>query len=415
MKKSQKIHAKNSPQKKFSSTGSSTFFYILIRSWNAFDCFDRCIDSVFSQTYDNYQIIFIDDASDYSIEQKKYIREKLKGHIVILNRKRKYALCNAYEALNTYAKQPDAVVISLDGDDWLASNDSLATLNEVYIVQKPQITYGDCLIYDGTKISNKPASQLMEYTNIKYPEEVRRKKLFWRYPFLPLHPLTWKVRLFREVPKKYFMHKGKWFKYWQDLAIFLVLLERAPTKISVINKPLVVYNTAHPTNTNKGYSYCEKMSEEIIIRKKLKSGIALKNSNDPRHTLSLSFSRLLSIPIFNSFIYYIQFLLLKMNILTKIHLSKKNNHVRDILLDYMNRAPCALELTDYRLGSLLFRYYQPIHANFFISPYALNRFGQKEWYDLMWSLVISDTISKKMKLTLSPYIHVDCVQTNNPL
>lgn len=247
------------------------FFYILIRSWNAFEYFDRCIDSVLNQTYKNYQILFVDDASNYTIDQRKYIEAKIgtKNNTVRFNKKRKYSLRNAYEMINTYAMIEDAVIVNLDGDDWLLNENVLKQLKKIYEVKNCSFTYGECLIWDGLRLSDIPARQLKFFTNISYPKHVVEAKSFRSYPFLPLHLRTWKVDLFKSIPLSNFQKRnGEWISFCEDLAIYFPMLENTFEKCEVIKEPLYVYNCENRLSDSKVHMQ-KLIREEIILRKKL--------------------------------------------------------------------------------------------------------------------------------------------------
>ena len=150
----------------------SIFFYVLIRSWNAYDNFDKCIDSVFKQQYDKYKILFVDDGSPLNILQKKHITQKLKGHVVVFNNKRLYSLRNSYQMIHKFTKKNKAVVFNLDGDDWLPHPNCLKTVASYYKDNdKCQLTYGDCSVWDGKKMIKSSRSS-MPFTNIPYSKNI---------------------------------------------------------------------------------------------------------------------------------------------------------------------------------------------------------------------------------------------------
>ncbi len=247
---------------------SGTFFYILIPSWRNYANFDRCIESIFSQTYKNYQIIFADDASEYSISQKGHIRKKLKDHIVYFNKKRLYAVNNVYEALYKYAIEDQAVIVNVDGDDWLNGNNVLSVIASYYQRYDCFLTYGDCLIWDGKSMSKKMASVEKEFTNIVYPLKVLHKGSYRRELFFPLHLRTWKNWLYKRIKINDFRDEnGNWLKYCVDMAMYFPMLEMAAGKYCVINKPLYVYNTESKNNIIK-YDPIQTVREELIIRRK---------------------------------------------------------------------------------------------------------------------------------------------------
>jgi glycosyltransferase involved in cell wall biosynthesis len=244
------------------------FIYILIRHWKAFEYFDRCIDSVLLQNYRNYKILFVDDASGYDIYRKKYITEKLKGHTVVFNKFRKYSVRNGYEMIHKYCTNHNGVVVNLDADDWLISSDVLDYLNSYYLNHPDiQITYGNCILWDGDKLS-KPVNQINRYWNRPYPKGVIKNKSYRKYTFLPLHPRTWKVLLFKKIYKEDFLRPdGKWLRFAEDQAFFYPMLELSNGNIGRISKPLYAYNTATIHADNK-INLNELLKDELTIRRK---------------------------------------------------------------------------------------------------------------------------------------------------
>lgn len=250
---------------------SEIFFYILIRSWKAFDNFDRCIDSVLGQTYIKYKILFIDDATPLSKNQKKYIKNKLKGHVVIFNSKRLYSLHNAYKILHRFAKKNQAVVFNLDGDDWLLNKRSLSEVAGFYR-KNPTclLTYGECVLWDGKKISGKPSRLLLPNVNIPYKNGVIADNSYRLEPFYPLHPRTWKVWLFKKIRKKDFIRpNGTWLQFAEDQAIFFPMLEMAGGNYLTIKKPIYVHNFEHQYSDLKA-NLIGLLRDELVSRKRPK-------------------------------------------------------------------------------------------------------------------------------------------------
>lgn len=251
------------------SKKGTVFFYVLIRAWKSFKYFNKCIDSVFQQNYKNYEILFVDDASGYSIKQKKYIKEKLKGHVVIFNMKRRYSIYNAYNLIHKYTKDDEAVIFGLDGDDWLLGKNALSIVAKIYERNNNcALTYGDCLLWDG-QLSKKSARYIWPCVNCEYSKEVINRNSYRKEPFIPLGPRTWKVWLFKKIAKKDFLDtNGKWLRFAEDHAIFYPMLEMA-IKNLVINKiPLYVYNITN-THRDVNENTFGVLRDELTIRKKI--------------------------------------------------------------------------------------------------------------------------------------------------
>jgi len=246
---------------------SSVYFYILIRSWDSFKYFNKCIDSVLGQSYKDFKILFVDDASNYDQTQLKIIKDKLKNHITVFNKVRKYSLFNAYTLIYNHAKNDNAVVLNLDGDDWLSNKNVLKYLSGIYSKTKCWFTYGECYIWNGKELA-KSARSVMPYLNIPYPKKIVASRQYRRYTFLPLHPRSWKVWLFKKIKRADFLRPdGSWLRFAEDQAIFLPMLELAIDRLKVIRKPLYVYNTATNFSDVKK-SLIEVLKDELIIRKK---------------------------------------------------------------------------------------------------------------------------------------------------
>ena len=244
-----------------------TFFYILVRSRNSFQYFDRCVNSILNQNYTEYSILYIDDHSNYTTKEKKYIKQKLQNHEAIFNKFRKYSLKNAYEVIHKYATKEKSVVVSLDGDDWLYNTNVLQILNDIYEKQDCVATYGDCYIWKNATLSEKPASKTLEYCNIPYPQEIIDTKSFRKYPFLPLHLRTWRTKVFKKIPISEFKdHEDNWFKFCEDQAIFYPILEMYPKKVLCVTKPLSIYNQDNDNNDFKK-NFIEQVKDELFIRK----------------------------------------------------------------------------------------------------------------------------------------------------
>lgn len=247
----------------------SLYFYILIRSWKAFEYFNRCVDSVFVQNYQNYKILFVDDASDYTRKQKEYIKKKLAGHVVVFNKTRKFSVYNAYQMIKKYARERNSVVLILDADDWLIDRNALTHISRAY-KDNPDIlfTYGSCKIFDGKKYSRARSSLTNPFANTRYSAKVIKKVLYRQEPFRISHPMTFKARVFKMIKVKDLKEdNGEWLKYSFDLAIFLPFLEMANGRFKFIDKPLYAYNTGS-ANINIKKNPFEFIREDLLVRKK---------------------------------------------------------------------------------------------------------------------------------------------------
>lgn len=245
------------------------YFYILIRSRNSFSNFDKCIDSVLGQTYKNYKILFIDDASRFSQKRRSYIKKRLTGHVAHFNKTRRHSLFNGCYLINKYAKKENGIVFNLDGDDWLLNTNSLSVVAEAYL-QNPRwlLTYGECLLWNGVSESARPSRTILSDVNINYSKMTIKNNAYRKELFLPLHPRTWKVGLFKLIKSTDFLDsRGKWLRFAEDQAMFFPMLEMAHGRYGVIDKPVYVYNIDNP-HSDLNNNLIDLLKDELTIRRK---------------------------------------------------------------------------------------------------------------------------------------------------
>lgn len=363
---------------------ADNFFYILVRSWNAYDNFDRCIDSILKQSYDHYQILFVDDNSKYSAEQKLRIKKKLHGHIVIFNKKRKYSVRNAYEMIHRYAKKSDAIILNLDGDDSLFGTNVLSYLNTIYKKTSCLYTYGECYLVD--KEITRISKLARQFTNTVYPVEIIKSKSFRLYPFLPLHPRSWRVHIFKSIPKKEFMvTNNQWFKFCEDMVIFFPMLEREPYRCEVLKKPLYNYNMTEFSDIVKNMR--QTIEEEILLRRRIYSYTMLQKRNAKQ--AKLFYSKVLNVPFLSHSVYIFQILLLKVNLLNVFVAANFDNRLRDILFFNLSQKYETITCTSEKFGYNLKKLSSEIH----LCTEKKDFHSQAEYYQHMWSHVLAKKIS----------------------
>ena len=109
-------------------------FTVIIPSYNNSKWYKKNLDSIFMQKYENYHIIYIDDASPDGTGNlvEEYVKERGQSHkiTIIKNKERCYSLANIYKAV--YMCDDTDIIASCDGDDWWYSDRVLETLNKVY-------------------------------------------------------------------------------------------------------------------------------------------------------------------------------------------------------------------------------------------------------------------------------------------
>lgn len=218
-------------------------FVIIIPSYNNEEWYFNNLGSVLLQKYDNYRIIYINDASSDNTAQlvQKFLAEYNMHHktIFIDNKKRLGALANFYNAIHQC--QPNEIIVMLDGDDWLDNEFVLAHLNAAYQDPNVWITYGQFMEYPSNRLGR--ARQL--------PEEVITNHAYREYDWVTTHLRTFYAGLFHKIKPEDLKYYGTFFPVAWDLAIMFPILEMAGEHSKFMSEVLYIYNRANPLNDNK--------------------------------------------------------------------------------------------------------------------------------------------------------------------
>jgi glycosyltransferase involved in cell wall biosynthesis len=372
-------------------------FYFLVRSWNSFEYFDRCVESILGQQGPQFQILFVDDCSDYTTLQKEHIRKKLKDHIVVFNQNRQFAVRNAYEMIHTYVNNDEGIILNVDGDDWLIRDDVLDLIGKTYQQQKCQLTYGSSLCYSPVQPERhlQPMSTLNSFVNCRYTPEVEQNQAYRYHPFLVSHLRTWKVSLFKQIPKKSFLlPSGKWLRFCEDEAIFFPMLERSNGRYEVISTPLYMYNQENPRNDLKIH-LSEKLLEEVYIRRQnLPKGMTPSSK-----TLYIKYSPFLSFPIIGNLLYLLQILIIKLGIYNSLFVSEQWKKMLPTALGFLSQQSTKIICQTTRLGFLIRKVCSPILLDI-SDQNELSLSDYSKYEQIMWSLVFSTHFSIETRTIL---------------
>lgn len=231
---------------------------IVVPSYNNELWCKQNLDSIFSQEYTNFRVIYINDAS--KDKTGELVIEYLTEHNLwdkccyIENKENKGALYNIYHAVHSC--DDDEIIVLVDGDDWLNSEWVLSRVTDVYEKQDVWLTYGE-FINNCTR--SKGCCGV-------YEEEVIVNSSFRDVAWRASHLRTFYAKLFKYIRKEDFMCEGKFFKVSWDMAIMFPLLEMAQNRFRFISDVLYVYNMVNPLNDFKLYEK-EQLDVEAYIRK----------------------------------------------------------------------------------------------------------------------------------------------------
>lgn len=202
------------------------------------DWYERNLGSVCFQNYKNYHVIYVDDASTDGTAGlvEGYLKKHNKKSLVTLikNEKRCGHLANFYKAIHSCPDE--AIIVVVDGDDWLAHKNVLALLNKVYTSKDVWLTYGQ---YKGYPVGTIGCCR-------EIPDRVRENRDYRHGPWIYSHLRTFYAWLFKKIPiQDLCIAQGKFFMSGCDLATMWPMVEMAESHICFIPDVLTIYNRAN--------------------------------------------------------------------------------------------------------------------------------------------------------------------------
>lgn len=217
---------------------------LIIPSYNNRHWYAQNLASVFAQDHnENFRAIYIDDGSSDGTGElvQEYIAERKSGVgasiTLIHNTVRTGALQNLYNTIRGCAD--DEVVILLDGDDWLAHNGVLRSINAVYSDTDCWMTYGQYRSWPDNAIG----------LSKEIPPEVIKANAFREHEWCSSHLRSFYAWLFKLINKNDLLAPdGTFYQMAWDQAIMFPLLEMSGRRATFINEVHYIYNSANPIN-----------------------------------------------------------------------------------------------------------------------------------------------------------------------
>ena len=114
-------------------------FSIIIAAYNIEDYIQRAIQSVVEQTFENYELIIVNDGSTDNTEAKILEYSNKYEKILYINHMKNKKMGTARNT--AFRASKGEYIIYLDGDDYFAEDDVLQRLNDLIGEDKPDIIY----------------------------------------------------------------------------------------------------------------------------------------------------------------------------------------------------------------------------------------------------------------------------------
>lgn len=210
---------------------------VVIPAWNAEPWIEKCVRSVLGQTYQDIGIVFVDDASDdRTFELGSRLLEGVRDAVVHRNDERSYVLSNMYFAVRRCCANPESVIFTVDGDDWLTEPTAVEEMMGQH--RTADVVWS---MYEDGEGRDCPNGML--------PEGVPVRKAKW----LSSHFRSYKKFLFDAIREEdFFDQDGEMFKMACDQAQMLHALEMCPRRRwRFYPKVLYHYNRETTLNNDK--------------------------------------------------------------------------------------------------------------------------------------------------------------------
>jgi hypothetical protein len=191
-------------------------FVFVIRAFNNKSWYQKNLDSVFQQHYNNFRVILVidgsNDGSDVLIED--YVEKKGYGHRIHLfkNSTQKGDLACACQAI--FSCREHEIVAILDGHDWLPHDQVLPLLNEHYADPDVWMTYGTCTFHPKEHLAQLDGGEKKITSQRHLPREIAPLRTFY-------------ASLFHAIEKDHFLHERKFLPLEDGSPYLIPILEMA--------------------------------------------------------------------------------------------------------------------------------------------------------------------------------------------
>lgn len=219
-------------------------FKIVVPTYNTESWIARCLQSIQVQTYENFECIVYNDASTDKTGEviDSYFDHRPDSRFrVVHNKINCKALSNIVDGFRNLEteKEPESVLMVIDGDDFLFSEFVLEMVKGAYENMHPYLTYGNHAHWPTGQISLNCQP---------FPREVLRDRSFRNYKFVSSHLRTFKSKLWNAIKDEDLRDEdGEYYRVGWDVAFMMPMLEMAGQgRILSIPNILYCYNRFNP-------------------------------------------------------------------------------------------------------------------------------------------------------------------------
>lgn len=243
---------------------------VIVPSYNNETYCEKNIRSILEQNYTNYRVVYVDDCSNDSTMSRVLdcVRQmdQTGRFTYVRNTENVRALKNVYDIVHTCPD--DAIIVLVDGDDFLSHPDVLKRINQAYCDEEVWMTYGQYVTYPGYKIDVEEGY---------IPQHIKKGRLRGSRRYYG-HLKTFYAGLFKKIHLCDLLYEGSFFPTSYDMAIMLPMLEMSRSHAKMMKEVLYLFNTETPLSDYKIHP-----TERIQTEKYIASLTPYKALNCPPH------------------------------------------------------------------------------------------------------------------------------------
>ena len=216
-------------------------FKVITPVYNAQEWIGKCIESVKSQTHNNFIQVIVDDCSTDTtvIEAKSAIGDD--PRFVLIERKENTGALHGHVLAGEHDYRKDDIFVHLDGDDWFSSGEVFERLNSIYEDEDIWCTYGNYKTTDGEPSVCTPI-----------PFNPPKVRLFLTLGWIFSQVRSFRAKLWRGINYRDLKTKDGLYLAVADVAVFVPVLEMAGlNRVKFVPEVQMIYNRETPLNDDK--------------------------------------------------------------------------------------------------------------------------------------------------------------------
>lgn len=255
----------------------------------------KCLKSIENQTYKNYDVCIIEDASTKesteirnliktyvgeqisttrvstdSSQEKSTISSKSSSKVYKQNKNWEYIFndinggaMNSYViGINKLKPNDEDIIIIIDGDDELYDNSVFEKINNIYKKNDINLTFGNYIVRSNDKFYKSKHIVCDKYDWV----DIVKNNKFREMEYIFSHLKTFKYKLFKNIKPEDLKRNGKYISSSNDLTIMIPMMEMSGSKFKCISDLLYIYNKDNPEShaNDEGKRKIQKSNQMYI-------------------------------------------------------------------------------------------------------------------------------------------------------